>query len=273
MYREQYIVKDFMANGRLEIPQQLAEILSDCNVTIDVDITCFDSQDELIWEGAQDGRLTVKRAYEYYREKEQSMLWVKFFWQTFIPPRVSMLAWKIYHDRIPTDENMNAKGITVEGGCYLCGNTTVLENQNHLFWSCPMVQEVWSWVATCMVMIFIHRCTDIKQTLQWACDRNKKDQRNQCIISITMTVIWCVWRMRNAAVFDNLSQDIRACIRKIKSMMSNLMIIRTFGVKPNFRNNSLLKEVYWYKPQPGWHKINTDGAARGNPVYLLVAEW
>ncbi|KAL0443394.1 UNVERIFIED_CONTAM: putative ribonuclease H protein [Sesamum latifolium] len=34
---------------------------------------------------------------------------------------------------------------------------------------------------------------------------------------------------------------------------------------PEIRNYQNCKTIYWLKPEPGWVKLNTNGASKGNP--------
>lgn len=46
--------------------------------------------------------------------------------------------------------------------------------------------------------------------------------------------------------------------------MTEVMLLRLFNVAPKFRRQLHTMEVCFSNPLPGWHKVNTDGAALGN---------
>lgn len=41
--------------------------------------------------------------------------------------------------------------------------------------------------------------------------------------------------------------------------------MQVFNVKTRFKGTTIAKEVLWLRPQPGWTKVNCDGAAFGQP--------
>lgn len=61
---------EFMQNGRLQFPQQLLNLLNRSYIQVgELVIPIEDCSDELIWEGAENGKLSVKDAYSNYRDK------------------------------------------------------------------------------------------------------------------------------------------------------------------------------------------------------------
>lgn len=76
-YSADYKIKDFIFGGVITIPQPLHMKLSANEIDTDVLIPIFDIEDEMVWEGAADGIMTVKKAYEHYRENGVAAKWVK----------------------------------------------------------------------------------------------------------------------------------------------------------------------------------------------------
>lgn len=86
-------VGEFIQNGVLSLPAQLSLLFGDLqHITISGD----NVDDELIWEGAYLGVLTVKGDFEYYRDKGVKNSRYSKLWQPYIPPklvfRMDMLA-------------------------------------------------------------------------------------------------------------------------------------------------------------------------------------
>lgn len=115
---------------------------------IDEVVVPTEAQDEHIWEGSVTGKLTVKDAYHHYRDKGTVLQWRKKIWQQHIPPKVSMFIWKCIHNRLSTDDNANNKGVIVDGGCILCDDTSILEDQEHLLIHCEFSRIIWDWAST-----------------------------------------------------------------------------------------------------------------------------
>lgn len=273
-------VGDFINNGSFDFPQQLITLLNGSSLQWqDIDIPQFDCEDELIWEGSQSGRLTVKEAHNFYRERGIEVNWYKNLWQKFVPPRVSIFAWKILHNCLPTDDNANRRGIIVEGGCALCDSPTVLEDQEHLFIQCDFAKLVWCWLST-LLHLDLSFLTSLRELLRWCVRRPMSNQYNQVILSIILNTLWAIWKYRNKAIFERRRNTVVSCIRKIKKSVANAAflfhgkirnsvaesaLLRALTVTPRYKDALGIKEIRWVNPPPSWHKCNVDGAAKGSP--------
>ena len=101
---------------------------------------------------------------------------------------------------------------------------------------------------------------------------------------MTTFFIWMIWRMKNYVRFQDKIKDSKAisvikdltCLveNSSKASMKNdrldFNVIKFFGIKT--RSGKVLHplSVRWEFPSPDWVKINTDGAARGILILLLV---
>lgn len=137
-----------------------------------ITIPVSDRADELVWERASNGVLTVRKAFDFYRDGEPVVDWLKKLWQSFVPPNISMFAWRLYHDRRPTETNLSYSGMEVDGRCWLCNNQLVLENQNHMLLHCQYDGVIWSWVQSWLV-VDISSFNTVKEVLQRNCKRNR----------------------------------------------------------------------------------------------------
>jgi len=56
------------------------------------------------------------------------------------------------HGKLPTDDNLRARGCVVVSICILC--YAVAESYNHLFLHCPFAVAIWSWLEAQMQCTF-----------------------------------------------------------------------------------------------------------------------
>ncbi|GJW67775.1 RNA-directed DNA polymerase, eukaryota, reverse transcriptase zinc-binding domain protein [Tanacetum coccineum] len=71
-----------------------------------------------------------------------------FSWNSWVPRKVSICAWRVFLDRLPTRANLVHRGIQVQNPCcVLCEDN--LESMNHCFFSCPKIKilwlKIWNW--------------------------------------------------------------------------------------------------------------------------------
>jgi hypothetical protein len=120
----------------------LASIIS--TVSIPMEIT----QDNLIWKHSDNGDLELKHAYDFKLAQVQELHWARLIWNVDIPPSKSLLAWRLMHDKLPTDDNLMTRGCSIPSMCNFCLKHT--ETSFHIFFECQFAIKLWSWLAGCL---------------------------------------------------------------------------------------------------------------------------
>ncbi|GAU10841.1 hypothetical protein TSUD_425610, partial [Trifolium subterraneum] len=96
---------------------------------------------------------TVRGAYELLTSQVSATTddAEKFIWHSQVPLKVSIFAWRLVRDRLPTKANLVTRGILshVAGLCVSgCGE---VESAQHLFVSCSIFGSIWglvrSWIG------------------------------------------------------------------------------------------------------------------------------
>jgi hypothetical protein len=125
-------VNDFISNGQWCIPIQLSQRFTNLSSLVQqVTIPLEPSQDILLWKHSDSGELHLADAYNFHSTQFQDLEWSKFLWCPDIPPSKSLLAWRLMHNKIPTDENLQIRGCALPSMCSLCCKKE--ESSFHLF--------------------------------------------------------------------------------------------------------------------------------------------
>ncbi|KAL0303262.1 UNVERIFIED_CONTAM: putative ribonuclease H protein [Sesamum radiatum] len=98
---------------------------------------------------------------------------------------------------------------------------------------------------------------------------------------IPMIILWNIWTSRNDAkhrkkpfnaqviiskTWYHLQNLCRSNIWKPEHLKGDAFAVGLLKLKiPETQNYQNCKTVYWLKPDPGWVKLNTNGASKGNP--------
>lgn len=108
---ENYTIKDMRQHGRWKLPEFLK--LQYPNVEQKIQqVEVAEMEDNLSqWKGGTNGELSMKQAFDHYREKSIQQLWMKKLWSIFIPPKISLLVWKIIRRRLPTADRLVKSGM------------------------------------------------------------------------------------------------------------------------------------------------------------------
>ena len=63
-------------------------------------------QDGSNWILDESGRFTLKSARTFFLEPGVPCGWGKFIWSSDIPPSKTLVLWKVFHGRLPTDQHI-----------------------------------------------------------------------------------------------------------------------------------------------------------------------
>ena len=100
----------------------------------------------LKWSADPSGELTAKTAFQFLRPHAPIVAWGKSIWSKFIMPRMSLLAWRILHGRVLSDDFLQKRGVSLVSRCGLCCRS--VESLNHIFLNCPFAASVWNYMVT-----------------------------------------------------------------------------------------------------------------------------
>ena len=114
-----------------------------------------------------------------------------------MPPKMKLLIWKAYHNALPVNERLAARQIIPNLKCCSCDEA---ETIIHLFFLCPVAQEVWRRFPSKMEISFnnitsfaegwrrVHRAVALPPT---------------GVISENLAawIIWSIWLARNQLIF------------------------------------------------------------------------
>ncbi|KAK2661945.1 hypothetical protein Ddye_000519 [Dipteronia dyeriana] len=98
--------------------------------------------DKTIWDSAQDGEFTVKKAYEGHFKDDDMPYWKwSFIWNLKLPPRVLHFLWILHYDKMLTNNHRATRGLTVDITCDRCKEGR--EDSEHVFRGCTKSLDNW----------------------------------------------------------------------------------------------------------------------------------
>jgi ribonuclease HI len=265
-------VSDFIFNFHWNIPPELLQMfpalsLLIANVTLPLD----HKQDCRYWNLTDSGNLSLKEAYSFKCHHSAQLHWAKLIWCKDIPPSKSLLAWRLMHDKLPTDDNLRLRGCNLPSICNLCLNQE--ESSFHLFFDCPFAVNIWTWLSQIIGMqLQFQSIEDIWKI----CDRNWTPQCKLVIRASLVNIISTIWFVRNQARFHDKIIHWSKAISIVKasvslsgnmtnltyySSMTDFVILKTFRVNIHPHKAPSIKEVLWAPPLSNWIKCNTDGSS------------
>ncbi|KAK2429733.1 hypothetical protein QL285_028147 [Trifolium repens] len=269
-------VKDYISNGSWNIPYQLdLEFPGLSNLVNQTIIPLEQNNDSLIWKHTDSGSLEMKEAYNFKMPPLQDLYWTKFVWSPDIPPSKSLMAWRLMHDKMPTDENLILRGCIITSMCNLCHKH--VETTFHMFFQCEFAVKLWSWLAGCLNLTIQFTTMEDMWRL---CEMNWSPQSKVTLIAAIINLLNTLWFVRNQARFHDKLISWRSAISLViantsltgnhtKKLSSNSIrdftFLKQFRISIHHPRAPVLKEVLWQPPLLNWYKCNVDGASQGNP--------
>lgn len=272
------LVSDFISNQQWSLPARFYSLYPHIAQKIhNITLPLQAESDCLIWEHSSSGVPSFSDGYELVRQKSNKKSWATSIWNSFIPPRYSLLAWRIFYDRLPTDLQLQRHGVTLVSKCPLCSLGCV-EDSVHLFFNCSFAQHIWQWLACCFGTSLPSQGS-LDDFWNVFIGKRFSSQLANVWLATGLFTLMQIWKVRNKLVFDNKQPSLWRVLCSIKSWVRfaapyfpgsskgllDVNILKDFGVQPIIQQVRIPRMVRWLSPTHSWIKLNTDGLAKGNP--------
>lgn len=129
-------------------------------------------------------------------------------WHRHVSFKVSIFAWRLLRDRLPSKSNLVARGIILSDAQYCMTECGVVESTQHLFISSIsfgyLWPLVWSWIGLSAAdPQFVYATCDLKA-------------RHSFLQPIWLLCVWVMWKERNNRIFNNSDSFISWLREKVK---------------------------------------------------------
>jgi len=206
-------------------------------------------QDIPNWTLEESGQFTLKSARNFFLELGVPCGWGKFIWFSYILPSKTLVLWKVFHGRLPTDRHIQSKGLHICSMCTLCEKNEKFIQ--HLFFEFPNALYIWSWVRQIFPTSHFSNKDDL---LSFIKSDGSSFFKLIKLVVITFS-IWMLWHMRNYARFQvkievsraiSVIKDLTCLVgNSFKASMKNDMmgfsVIKLFGI--NTRTGKVLRPL------------------------------
>ena len=267
-------VKDFIHNNQWCIPDEMQNMFPALlNLISKIKVPTVEIEDERIWSPTDNGQMPLKAAYTFHAPEGQNINWGKIIWSSAIPPSKSLLIRRMFHNSLPTDENLISRGLCIPSICNLCFKKP--ESTKHLFFECSFANHIWSWLTSILNSnATISSNDDIINLMNKQCS----PQCKVVTLSAIINAVNVIWFARNQIRFNNTKVHWRSSITRIKidvnlsgnstnkvssPSITDFVILKAFNVTINPPKTPTVIEVVWQPTIFDWIKCNTDSVASG----------
>jgi hypothetical protein len=148
--------------------------------------------DKWQWSLDPNGNYSVKGVYILLtsQEDQRSYATLELTWHRHVPFKVSILAWRLLRNRLPTKENLVTRGIIPHDPRVCVTGCGAIESAHHVFLSCPSFSSLWSHVRLCIGV----ESADPKHLrdhfVQFV---HSSGGTRSCRSFMQLLWLWCVW--------------------------------------------------------------------------------
>ncbi|XP_058784991.1 uncharacterized protein LOC131659888 [Vicia villosa] len=179
-------------------------------------------RDDCFWAMDEEAGFSVKACAEEFRKRGtvvglQSDVLSKlgFMWKLKVPSKVSIFAWRYILGRLPTRDQLNNRRILVgDRDCCYAFYFNAMENSNHLFVSCPFTSriliKVGDWLGNLVTLTNVELRSYVDHF-----DKIKAIDERLTVEVIWLAVLWNLWMMRNAILFNSYIFNFDECYSAI----------------------------------------------------------
>ncbi|XP_019435225.1 PREDICTED: uncharacterized protein LOC109341721 [Lupinus angustifolius] len=187
-------ILDFIHHSAWIIPSWLPRINPQvCQNILRTPIPATHLPDKLAWMHTNDGILSSKEAYNFTKSPQQLDIMCSDLWSSSIPPSRSFVAWRLHQNRMPTDENLKLRGMSMPSMCTLCSSSE--ESSHHLFFNCEFAKLIWNWLSNQVGYSIDH--TFLKSIL--SISPHWSPQLKQVLLAAFVNSFVVIWFCRNKA--------------------------------------------------------------------------
>jgi hypothetical protein len=175
--------------------------------------------DVWVWIPNPVGGYSVRGAYDFLTSADTHLhSALDLVWHHQVPLKVSIFAWRLLRNRLPTKSNLVAKGIIHTWTDLCVAGCGQVETADHLFTSCFAFVSLWQQVRHWIGFVGADINIVADHLVQYTHMTGGGKAKRSFMQLIWLLTTWVVWNERNNRLFNNVITDVPRLLDKIKSL-------------------------------------------------------
>ncbi|KAJ0558512.1 putative reverse transcriptase zinc-binding domain-containing protein [Helianthus annuus] len=187
--------------------QQLSSLLQQVAVT--------SGKDKWVWCLDDSGQFNVASIKKELVELSCTIPEYVVKWNSWIPKKVVIVAWRAQSERLPTRLALSRRGVPIQNvECAFCGISP--ETSDHIFVACEVAQEIWQLVFQwCKAPFFM--AFSLKDILDEHVRFPGSVKKKIAFHAVCLVTIWSLWNARNELIFSGKLRSLTNMIEEVKA--------------------------------------------------------
>jgi len=137
-------------------------------------------------------------------------------WHKNISSKVSVFAWRLFRDRLPTKANLARRQVLQLDDILCVGGCGLSETMNHLFLACEVFGIVWNQLWHWLDISYVAAGDVGDHFTQFTHLAGKPRSSHPLSKLIWLACVWVIWKERNDRLFNNVASDPATLVEKVK---------------------------------------------------------
>ena len=173
-----------------------------------------------IWEWLPDivEGYSVKGAYDLLTNGHDSQMGIplELVWHHQVPLKVSVFAWRLIRDRLPTKANLAIRGVIPADDIFCVSGCGHVETVEHLFLSCSTFAALWQQVCEWIGVLGVDSNIIADHLVQFTHMTGVGKAKSLFMQLIWLLCSWVIWNERNNRLFNNTVIIVPRLLDKVK---------------------------------------------------------
>ncbi|KAK2423034.1 hypothetical protein QL285_033519 [Trifolium repens] len=199
--------------------------------------------DQWRWRYDPEGGYTVRGAYTLLARTEvpEEVATTTLIWHKQVPLKVSVLAWRVLRNRLPTRDNLVRRHI-IEPNTHFCvTGCGGEETAQHLFLSCPVFAPLWGQIRSWVGFSSVDPVSIPDHFVQFSHSAGGSRARRSFLQLLWLCSIWVIWHERNSIIFKAKESTVLQMLEKVK--VNSLWWMKTCNM-----NIGVNSHLWWSSP-------------------------
>lgn len=178
-------------------------------------------EDRITWKLTQNGQYSAVSAYKAQFLGSARQPRIAALWNAWAPPKCKFFAWLILQNRIWSSDRLAQRGWDHSPTCPLC--RCAMETSHHMLAECRFTRRIWTLTSTWSAQPTLapNEWRQSSTSLEWWTNiTTTSELPRKGITSLTLLIVWEIWKERNARVFRNHGRPVGSLMSAIKGEAS-----------------------------------------------------